>query len=72
MITVTFRGPFVIPEEFLGEEAFTVPIRVTSTLDNTVTIEVNRREMNTLDILKSWAAGASWMISIWKILISKM
>ncbi|AYB45957.1 ATP-binding cassette domain-containing protein [Paenibacillus lautus] len=52
VITVTFRGPFAIPEQFQGEGNLSVPIRVTGSLDNTVTIEVNRREMNTLDIFK--------------------
>ncbi|MGG4344091.1 ABC transporter ATP-binding protein [Paenibacillus lautus] len=52
VITVTFRGPFVIPDPSLREGDLSIPIRVTSTLDNTVTIEVNRREMNTLDIFK--------------------
>ncbi|MEJ9220043.1 ATP-binding cassette domain-containing protein [Paenibacillus glucanolyticus] len=54
LITVTFRGPFAIPEQFqgAGEGSRAVPLRVTSAVDNTVTIEVNRREMNTLDIFK--------------------
>ncbi|MDH6672498.1 ABC-2 type transport system ATP-binding protein [Paenibacillus sp. LBL] len=54
LITVTFCGPFAIPEQFqgAGEGSRAVPLRVTSAVDNTVTIEVNRREMNTLDIFK--------------------
>lgn len=54
LITVTFRGPFAIPEQFqgAGEGSRAVPLRVTSAVDNAVTIEVNRREMNTLDIFK--------------------
>ncbi|GIP22531.1 ATP-binding cassette domain-containing protein [Paenibacillus sp. J22TS3] len=54
LITVTFRGPFQIPESYVAASrgAESVQIRVTCVIDQTVSIEVNRREINTLDIVK--------------------
>lgn len=54
LITVTFRGPFQIPESFMatGDSSTQARIRVTRVLDQSVTIEANRREMNTLEIVK--------------------
>ncbi|WP_068615522.1 ABC transporter ATP-binding protein [Paenibacillus tuaregi] len=54
LITVTFRGPFQIPESYVADScgAESAQIRVTRVIDQTVSIEVNRREINTLDIVK--------------------
>ena len=47
-----FPRSFCNSRGIFRRRGFYRPDSVTSTLDNTVTIEVNRREMNTLDIFK--------------------
>lgn len=56
LITVTYRGSFHVPDHYqtqgLGASEAMPFIRVTDISENTVTIEVNRRELTTMEVLK--------------------
>lgn len=58
IITVTYRGTFHIPSEYQVPESAVSNVesvsylRVTHVTGNIVTVEVNRREMNTMEVIK--------------------
>ncbi|GAE07830.1 ABC transporter, ATP-binding protein [Paenibacillus sp. JCM 10914] len=52
LITVSFRGAFQVPDRARSDDSRQSSLRVLQIVEQTVTLEVNRREMNTLDIVK--------------------